>query len=96
MSDEKVVRADKVLDHEVLGDKGNLSHEEAMHFGELTPEEKELEKKLVRKIDIRIMPLMVTVYLMNYIDRYGCRCFLCIYHRLDSPVLNDLKRTALT
>ncbi|RVX66693.1 hypothetical protein B0A52_09506 [Exophiala mesophila] len=69
MSDEKVVRADKVLDHEVLGDKGNLSHEEAMHFGELTPEEKELEKKLVRKIDIRIMPLMVTVYLMNYIDR---------------------------
>ena len=69
MSDEKVAHTDRVLDHDVLGEKSQLSHEEAMHFGELTPEEKELEKKLVRKIDLRIMPLMVLVYLMNYIDR---------------------------
>lgn len=75
MSDEKVVHSGGILDHDVLGDKGNLSHDEAMHFGELTPEEKEIEKKLVRKIDARIMPLMVLVYLMNYIDRYGSRCW---------------------
>lgn len=59
-----------VSDRDVLGDKGDISHEEAMHFGQLTEEERAIEKKLVRKIDIMIMPLMVLVYLMNYIDRY--------------------------
>lgn len=39
------------------------------YLHELTPEERRLEKKLVRKIDIMIMPLVVLVYLMNYIDR---------------------------
>lgn len=84
MSDEKVVHSGGVLDHDVLGDKGNLSHDEAMHFGELTPEEKEIEKKLVRKIDARIMPLMVMVYLMNYIDRYDSRC--CPWSTTNFPV----------
>lgn len=58
-----------LADHEVLGEKGNVSHEEAMHFGELTEEERIMAKKLVRKMDARIMPLVVLVYLMNYIDR---------------------------
>ncbi|KAI5267412.1 permease of the major facilitator superfamily [Aureobasidium subglaciale] len=35
----------------------------------LTPEELEVEKKLRKKIDLLIMPLVVLVYLMNYIDR---------------------------
>ncbi|KAJ9609483.1 hypothetical protein H2200_005810 [Cladophialophora chaetospira] len=58
-----------VLDHDLLGDKVELSHEEAMHFGALTEEELVVQKKLVRKIDALIMPLVVLVYLMNYIDR---------------------------
>lgn len=58
-----------VLDHDVLGEKATLSHEEAMHFGALTEEELAIQKKLVRKIDMLIMPLVVLVYLMNYIDR---------------------------
>lgn len=58
-----------IADHELLGDKAKVSHDEAVHFGELTPEELELEKKLRRKIDLRIMPMVVLVYLMNYIDR---------------------------
>ena len=57
-------------DSELLGDKASVTHEDAMHFGELTPEELVMEKKLVRKIDFLIMPLVVLVYLMNYIDRY--------------------------
>jgi hypothetical protein len=36
----------------------------------LTEEELIIAKKLKRKIDIRIMPLVILVYLMNYIDRY--------------------------
>ncbi|KAK2736267.1 hypothetical protein FQN55_001727 [Onygenales sp. PD_40] len=39
------------------------------HLTQLTPEEKVLEKKLRRKIDSLIMPMVIVVYLMNYIDR---------------------------
>jgi hypothetical protein len=60
---------DVVLDHDVLGEKMGISHDEAMHFGELTADELAIEKALVRKIDFRVMPLIVLVYLMNYIDR---------------------------
>jgi len=43
---------------------------ELQHLTEFTPEEKAIEKRLVRIMDLRILPLMITVYLMNYIDRY--------------------------
>ena len=56
-------------DADILGDKSEVNHEEIEHFAELTEEERAIEKKLVRKIDIRIMPLVILVYLMNYIDR---------------------------
>ncbi|KAI4716608.1 permease of the major facilitator superfamily [Aureobasidium sp. EXF-10727] len=59
---------------DILDEKAYSKHEE---FAEgmpdeanvLTPEELEIEKKLRRKIDLLIMPLVVLVYLMNYIDR---------------------------
>ena len=35
----------------------------------LTPEEKVTERKLLRYLDISIMPLTILVYLMNFIDR---------------------------
>ncbi|ETN41509.1 uncharacterized protein HMPREF1541_03445 [Cyphellophora europaea CBS 101466] len=63
------VQPSMVLDHEILGEKADISHEEAMHFGVLTPEELVTEKRLRRKIDSLIMPMVVAVYLMNYIDR---------------------------
>jgi hypothetical protein len=52
-----------------LAEKNETTHQEALHYGKLTAEELEIEKKLRRKIDIRIMPLVILVYLMNYIDR---------------------------
>lgn len=55
MDDGDVSRT--VADHELLGDKVNTSHEEAMHFGVLTAEELAIEKKLRRKIDALIMPV---------------------------------------
>lgn len=60
---EEVIR-----DHDVLGEK-EYTTEEAMHFGELTPEERAIEKKLRLRIDSLVMPLVILVYLMNYIDR---------------------------
>ena len=29
-----------------------------------------MEKVLVRKLDLRLMPMLVLVYIMNYLDRY--------------------------
>lgn len=69
MSDEK---------SPIQPDNGTLEKGEAVHedvvkdpvqMAALTPEELVLEKKLVRRIDILIMPLIILVYLMNYIDR---------------------------
>lgn len=69
--DDSSKRSPEILrDADVLGDKAEVAHDDAMHFGELTEEELAIEKKLVMKIDFLIMPLVVLVYLMNYIDRY--------------------------
>lgn len=47
-----------------------MIHDEVVtHFAVLTDEELAIEKKLRRKIDFRIMPVVISVYLMNYIDR---------------------------
>ena len=70
MDTEKgVLGHDETLhDHDVLGGT-NVTREEAMHLGTLTAEEKMHEKKLRRKIDALIMPIVMLVYLLNYIDR---------------------------
>lgn len=59
----------QINDHDILGEKVGTSHDEATHIGQLNEEELAQEKKLRRKIDLLIMPMVVLVYLMNYIDR---------------------------
>lgn len=59
---------ESLRDDDVVGEK-RITHEEAMHLRQLSPEELVAEKKLKKKIDSLIMPVVVTVYLMNYIDR---------------------------
>jgi hypothetical protein len=62
-----------VYDHDLMNEKATSKHDEyATGHNEastLSPEELIIEKKLRRKIDLLIMPLVVLVYLMNYIDR---------------------------
>lgn len=59
---------ESAIQHDGELDKGETVHEDVVkdvsHMTALTPEEKVLEKKLVRKIDILIMPLIILVYLM--------------------------------
>ena len=69
MADVSSIEKNDVLHKEGLHEDVEITKEEAMHFGVLTPEEKVIEKKLRKKIDSLIMPLVVLVYLMNYIDR---------------------------
>lgn len=36
----------------------------------LADEERDaLEKRLVRKLDVRLMPMLVLIYILNYLDR---------------------------
>ena len=63
---EVAIHRESITDNELVGDK---TIQQALHSGELTPEELMTEKVLRRKIDSVIMPLVVLVYLMNFIDR---------------------------
>jgi hypothetical protein len=66
-------------DVDIIGEK-HIDAEQAMHLRVLTPDELIAEKKLRTKIDKRIMPVVVTVYLLNYIDRWvECHTFLLLY-----------------
>ncbi|KAF2647861.1 permease of the major facilitator superfamily [Lophiostoma macrostomum CBS 122681] len=56
-------------DQELIGEKQEVAHQEVLHHGRLSEEELEIERKLRKVIDWRIMPLVILVYLMNYIDR---------------------------
>lgn len=65
-------------DKEIQPDNATLEKADAVHedvvkdvaqMVALTPEERVLEKQLLRRIDLMIMPLIIVVYLMNYIDR---------------------------
>lgn len=46
-----------------------IEHLEHDHLTALTEEELAIEKKLRLRIDLLILPLVVVVYIMNYIDR---------------------------
>jgi hypothetical protein len=71
VSHEEVIGTSSMAihDHDVIGEKGEVSDEEASRLRHLTQEEQEIEKKLRRRIDFLIMPLVITVYMLNYIDR---------------------------
>lgn len=59
-----------LMDTDVVREKTSVSHQEVVHLAQLTAEEKVLEINLRRRVDSLIMPLIILVYLMNYIDRF--------------------------
>lgn len=63
-----VLHNEFINDHDLVGNN-HVNKEEITHLTQLSDNELVLQKKLVRKIDTLIMPLVITVYLMNYIDR---------------------------
>jgi hypothetical protein len=51
-------------------DRPNPRKEAPAYVAGLTPEEREqAEKALVRKIDIRLLPMIIIMYILNYLDR---------------------------
>lgn len=60
--------AEHIQDQDISGDE-KIDAETRDHLRKLSPAELAVEKKLKKKIDRRIMPIVVLIYLMNYIDR---------------------------
>ncbi|KAJ5112775.1 hypothetical protein N7532_000820 [Penicillium argentinense] len=60
---------DVIQDHEILTGKDDTRSGKLAELHHLSEEDQVLEKKLLRKIDFLVMPLIVVIYLMNFIDR---------------------------
>lgn len=60
---------DAVLREDKLADKADSDQIEGAEIAALSEDEKLLSKKLVRKIDCLIMPMILIIYIMNWIDR---------------------------
>lgn len=60
-----------IQDHDILAVKDDHDPNNGVveDLTKMSEEEVALEKKLLRKIDLLIMPLIVVIYLMNFIDR---------------------------
>lgn len=54
-------------------DDASISCQAVPVVDSLSEDEREIEPKLRRKLDTRIMPIAMLVYLLNYIDRYSGR-----------------------
>ncbi|OJD30853.1 pantothenate transporter liz1 [Diplodia corticola] len=69
MLDEK--RDAEHIDQEEFGQHMHIPKREAPPLvRDLTPEQRtEMEAKLRRKIDLRLMPMIIIMYILNYIDR---------------------------
>lgn len=66
MADIKPVAAEEALhDRDIMGEKPI----EASHVRELTEEERIIERKLVRRVDWIVLPIILVVYVLNWIDR---------------------------
>lgn len=59
-------------------DSPNPRKDAPPYVASLSPEERErAERALVRKIDLRLLPMIVVIYIMNYLDRNNIvRCLL--------------------
>lgn len=56
-----------------------------------TVEERQLhEKKLLCKIDLHVLPIIITMYILNYIDRYQYTFFIHSFTFPHRPLVNNL------
>lgn len=64
---DDVVQKEVLHDHDVW--TGRPSSQDGIVMLDLSAEELQIEKRVRFKIDVMVMPLVILVYLMNYIDR---------------------------
>jgi hypothetical protein len=60
----------EVVQETANSNRPNPRKEAPAYVAGLTPEEREqAERALVRKIDIRLLPMTIIMYILNYLDR---------------------------
>lgn len=60
---------EKSLQLESAGDNAFKHTDRPAHYVEIDPQS---EKRLLRKLDLRLLPLCTIMYLLNFIDRGAC------------------------
>ena len=73
-------------DHDVELDKTTVVQLEQIHNGSLTPEEAgflasfsdEQKKVVLRKVDWRLVPMLLVLYLISFIDRANIGIISCV------------------
>jgi hypothetical protein len=62
------------LDSDTIGIPGTppMRAEDVEKIGTSAAIDKETEEKLLRKLDVRIIPMICWIYLMNFMDRGSC------------------------
>lgn len=73
-------------DHDVELDKNTIVQLEQVHNGHLTPEEAsflasfsdEQKKVVLRKVDWRLVPMLLVLYLISFIDRANIGMISCV------------------
>lgn len=83
-------------DHDVELDKSTVVQLEQIHNGNLTPEEAgflasfsdEQKKVVLRKVDWRLVPMLLVLYLISFIDRANIGVLTCwwLYRRLNAAL----------
>lgn len=69
-ADNSPVEKEDVVKTDVLSDSGASENPYFQAFAANDAEwHKTFEKKLMRKVDLRLIPLMIIMYLNNFIDR---------------------------
>ena len=80
-------------DHDVELDKTTVVQLEQVHNGSLTPEEAgflasfsdEQKKTVLRKVDWRLVPMLLVLYLISFIDRANIGRLPCVVVDADCP-----------
>lgn len=72
--DLEIANVDKSLAENVEtvanANKPNARKEAPAYVAGLSPEDREkAERALVRKIDLRLLPMLIIMYILNYLDR---------------------------
>jgi hypothetical protein len=100
---DKVAELEHASDEDQSPGKPREGHAERPHVSRIalpeilqkyTKEERdELETKLKRKIDFRLMPAIIIMYILNYIDRYVL--VLCFFPPIVRPLMDLPETTSL-
>jgi hypothetical protein len=82
------------LDNESKGG-GGLGYVMTTYHSYTAQHSAEIEKKLLRRIDIRIMPLVVTIYIFSYLDRNSVSSLRCYSMSRNVDAMTDHSSSTL-